>query len=51
MGKNKDKARGVIRLGKFGTIITKSYCPVLGGACKYVVDGKCTAAVCKRRTK
>lgn len=27
------------------------YCPVLGGACKYVVDGKCTAAVCERRGK
>jgi len=70
----KEKARGVIRVGKFGFIknprrddICRAYndyvvddkstpsiwwyCPVLGGACKYVMDGKCTAAVCGRSGK
>lgn len=36
---------------RIGFYKTEAYCPVLGGACKYVVDGACVAAVCKRMGK
>ena len=28
-----------------------NYCEKLGGSCKYMQDGVCIAAVCKRRGK
>ena len=42
--KNGLKTFGGVNIREFGN----TYCPVLGGKCKYMQDGKCTAAVCER---